>query len=442
MAQNIIRKLSNDLILRNATTADTEELIAFNSEIHKDVGEDAPDEFVAAWVRDLMTKPHPTTKPSDFIVVVDSKTKRIVSSMNLIPQTWSYEGIEFEVGRPELVGTAPEYRRKGLIREQFKVIHKWSSNRGHKMQAITGIPNYYRQFGYEMCLNLGGSREGHRTNIPKLKRDEDEQFIFRPAKVKDIPFISDLYQNTVKRSLISCVRGHEIWKYELVGRSKTASSVWLIIQSTDGESVGFVQHAPKMWNSNITVWGYELKPGISYLKVTPSLLRYLEIKGQEFAKKNEKIEFQGYSFSLGASHPVYEALPERMPRVKKPYTWYIRIPDIADFIFHIRSVLEKRLSESPACGYTGDLKICFYKNGLKLVFRNGSLLKIDPYIPEHSEDGDVFFPNLSFLQAVVGYRTFEELREIYPDCYAENDHGRALAKFLFLKKPSDLWMIN
>ena len=88
--------------------------------------------------------------------------------MNLIPQTWTYEGIEFGVGRPELVGTAPEFRNRGLVRAQFDEVHKWSAERGHMVQVITGIPYYYRLFGYEMALDLAGRRVGFEANVPKL----------------------------------------------------------------------------------------------------------------------------------------------------------------------------------------------------------------------------------------------------------------------------------
>ena len=60
--------------------------------------------------------------------------------MNLISQTWAYEGIPFEVGRPELVGTLPEYRNRGLVRAQFEEVHRWSAARGELVQGITGIP--------------------------------------------------------------------------------------------------------------------------------------------------------------------------------------------------------------------------------------------------------------------------------------------------------------
>ena len=41
-----------------------------------------------------------------------------------------------------------------LSRIQFEEVHKWSAERGETVQAITGIPFYYRQFGYEMALDL------------------------------------------------------------------------------------------------------------------------------------------------------------------------------------------------------------------------------------------------------------------------------------------------
>jgi hypothetical protein len=441
MVKKIIKELGDGLILRTASSDDADELAAFNSDIHRD-GEDEPNEFIRAWVRCLLKGSHPTLKPSDFTVVVDTNTNKIVSSLNLIPQTWSYEGIEFGVGRPELVGTDPDYRRRGLIREQFRVVHQWSEQRSHKMQAITGIPYYYRQFGYEMCLNLGGSRIGYRAHVPKLKDDENEKFNFRPVTPEDLPFIARVYDQAVRRSLITCIRDEAIWQYDIFGKDEKISGAWRIIETLESEPVGFCCHAKEMWGPNIHLFAYELKPGVSYLEVTPSLIRYLDAAGRELAEENEKIEYAGYSFELGGEHPVYETLPERMPRVGKPYSWYIRIPDLPDFLTHISSVLEKRLAESPAVGYSGDLKLGFYRSGVKLIFEKGKLMQAEGYKLKNNEESDVLFPDLSFLQILVGYKSFTELSGSLPDCHARNDHGRALANFLFPKKASNVWAIN
>src|SRR5512138_3220483 len=117
----ILRDLGNGLVMRRSTSEDADALAAFNGRIH---GEDELDsKRVAAWTHDLLARPHPTMNPDGCTIVEEAATGRIVSSMNLIPQTWTYEGIEFGVGRPELVGTLPEYRNRGLIRAQFEEVH-------------------------------------------------------------------------------------------------------------------------------------------------------------------------------------------------------------------------------------------------------------------------------------------------------------------------------
>ena len=165
--------------------------------------------------------------------------------MNLIPQTWTFAGIPFKVGRPELVGTLPEFRNRGLVRRQFEVIHQWSAKTGDQVQAITGIPYYYRLFGYEMAMNLGGGRAGYPTHIPRLKEGEAEPYHIRPATEADIPFISQLYALGCKRSLVACEWDDSLWRYELSGKSeKNVNRVEVrVIETADGKPCGFITHS-------------------------------------------------------------------------------------------------------------------------------------------------------------------------------------------------------
>ena len=218
--------LGDGLVLRRSTVQDAEALADFNARIQSDEGPEKPDDRVGAWAYDLLTKPHPTFKPGDFTVVEEQSSGKIVSSMNLIPQTWTYAGIPFKVGRPELVGTLTDYRNRGLVRRQFDVIHRWSAQNGDKLQAITGIPYYYRLFGYEMALNLGGGRAGYPKHIPRLKEGEPEPFQIRPAGEADIPFISQLYELGCRRSLVACAWDEDMWRYELSGKAKHMCTAW------------------------------------------------------------------------------------------------------------------------------------------------------------------------------------------------------------------------
>ena len=149
MEKGFICKLKDGLIIRHGTSTDGEALAKFNREIH---GEDEWDgKGVAEWTLDLASGEAPTFAPGDFTIVEDPQTGAIVSSCCTISQTWTYAGIPFKVGRPELVGTLPDYRRRGLVRKQFEILHDWSAQRGELVQIITGIPYYYRQFGYTMA---------------------------------------------------------------------------------------------------------------------------------------------------------------------------------------------------------------------------------------------------------------------------------------------------
>jgi len=89
----ILRDLGDGLILRRATAADAEPLAAFNAKVHRDPGLEGPDEPVAAWTRDLFRGDHPTFALEDFTIVEDTRRGAIVSSLNLIPQTWAYGGV-------------------------------------------------------------------------------------------------------------------------------------------------------------------------------------------------------------------------------------------------------------------------------------------------------------------------------------------------------------
>jgi GNAT superfamily N-acetyltransferase len=190
------RDLGGGLVLRRATAADTEARAAFNAAIFGEPG--APNEGSVDWTRDLMGGDHPTCA-GDFTLVEDTRRGSIVSSVVLIGQTWSYDGVEFGVGRPELVGTHPEYRRRGLIRAQFDVIHAWSAARGQRLQAITGLPGFYRQFGYEMALQLGGCRHGYPQLVPRLKEGQMDPYHVRPVTEPDLPFIAQVYREATRR---------------------------------------------------------------------------------------------------------------------------------------------------------------------------------------------------------------------------------------------------
>jgi hypothetical protein len=444
MSQNIIQDLGNGLILRRATAADSEALIAFNGNVHCNPDTQEPDKFVAAWVQDLMTRPHPTFQPGDFTIVQDTHRGAIVSSLCLISQTWSYDGIPFGVGRPELVGTLPDYRQRGLIRAQFEVIHRWSAERGEMVQGITGIPWYYRQFGYEMAMNLGGARITYRPQKPTLPDGEPEPYRLRPATEADLAFIARVYEQGTCRHPVACLRDEAQWRYELSGKSECNVNrpELCVIETSSGEAVGLLTHTARLHENRIAVLVYELEPGISWLAVTPSVVRHMWGLGEKWADQVPGQRIERIIFSLGTEHPMYHVFRDRLPQTTNPYAWYLRVPDLPGFIRHIAPALEQRLARSLLPGHSGELKISFYRSGLRLVFQQGKLSTVEPWQPTQADGGDAAFPDLSFLQLLFGYRTLDEIKSGFADCWTGNNEVRALLDALWPKKPSDLWPVS
>lgn len=445
-SKTLIRRLDDGLIVRHATPADADELADFNARVHSEAGPDQPEEPVGVWTRDMLTLPHPTMLPGDFTVVEDTNTGKIVSSMNLIPQTWTYAGIPFGVGRPELVGTAPEYRKRGLVRAQFEVIHDWCEQRGLTIQAITGIPYYYRIFGYEMTVDLGGGRVGYKNLVPRLKDEEQEPYRIRPALEADIPFLMQLYDQSASRYLLHCSRDESLWRYEISGKSdkNVNRSQLRIVETPDGQTVGFIGHPIHCWGPTMAATIYELAAGVSWGAVTPTVIRYLFATGQTLATEAGKAdEFNAFGFWMGRQHPVYQVLTDRLPRIRKPYAWYIRLPDLPGFLKRITPVLETRLAASLYPGHSGELKLTFYTSGLHLVFDQGRITTISPWQPEPvGHSGNAAFPGLTFLQLLFGYRSLEELAYAFPDCFWENELVYGLLNSLFPNTPSTIWMLS
>ena len=434
---NLPQNLGDGLTLRWATPDDAEELAAFNLRIHSD-DPNEPEEFLAFWTRDLLCGDHPTTKASDFTVVVDENAGgKIVSSVGLIGQTWTYEGIPFPVGRPELVATDENYRRRGLIRAQFAQIHALSASQGQMVQAITGIPWYYRQFGYEMTVNLGGGRSYQLNLQREAKPDSEEPYRLRPATLDDLPFLQEQYAHYCAGSLLGRLRDEAIWQYEMAGAHRTseyARHFYVIEETAVTQPLAYVEY--RDWGRAFGVREIAVRPGQSLRAVLLFLLRHLEQEAKHLNPDRKK-PYERIYFHLGESHPVYEALKRELPPGRLPYAWYIRVPDLPGFLRHITPALENRLADSVMAGHSGTLKLNFYRSQMTLVFEKGKLTDVGTYEPERLESGDAVFPELTFLKLLFGHRSLDELDAAFADCYANNE-AAVLLPILFPKRPSRL----
>jgi hypothetical protein len=173
------------------------------------------------------------------------------------------------------------------------------------------------------------------------------------------------------------------------------------------------------------------------------VIRYLEATGEAYGSRAGGDAFSSFGFWLGREHPVYEIVSSRTPRLSKPYAWYLRLADIPTFIRHIAPALEKSLGSSPFAGHSGELKLTFFRSGLKLTLEKGRLAGVDAWKPEpNGFSGDVSFPDLTFLQLLFGYRSLDELGHAFADCRWGNDNTHGLMNALFPKQASHVLAVT
>lgn len=436
------RELEHGLVLRWSTPADTERIANLSGIVHRERAEEPPNTYIMTFVRRLMQGDHPLMGPDAFGLIEDTSKEGnpVVACTCLWKHTWAYEGIPFRVGRPEIVSTDAAYRHRGLIRALFEMVHARSEAEGDLVQGITGIPYFYRQFGYEYALELDHQRPVPLVLVPKA--EADEPFTLRAATSADIPAIDALYRQRSSSSIVSERITHTQWRYEIetwqkhptLGRSLDFQ---MLVDNT-GKTAGVVAFGAARHGKTLPIYLLEFHKGVNVQVALPSLLRALHAYGLTMeTDRPDAPPLSELGFYLGTTHPVQEMLDGLTTRVKEPpYAWYVRVKDLPAFLMHIAPALEKRLAVSPVAGYSGEIKLKFYRGGLRLVFERGHLHSAEDWqAPVYNPAASGGFPPLVFLQLLFGHRDLDELRYAFPDVWIETEI-RPVLKALFPTRPS------
>jgi hypothetical protein len=437
------RDLGDGLVLRRAAATDVDALAAFNAEVHREQDAEEPNPAMAVWTRDLLGGSHPTTTAADFALVEDRARGEVVSAMGLVSQIWSYGGVPLRVGQPELVGTRPAWRGRGLVRALFEEIHAWSVARGELVQAIDGVPWFYRQFGYEFALALRGGRAIALGDLPAPGIDPPADVRIRAATTADAPALARLDASGAGRYLVTCTRDASLWRYEIDAHdSRCIHRPEIRIVERHGAPVGYVAHSPRVLGGALWVLAWECPPD-----VTAIALADLRVCGERFAARGDPDGFREIGFWLGDAHPVYAALPASRP--EPPYAWYLRVPDPAALIRALTPVFDRRLRPTD----DGILRLGFYRDGLRLRIDAGRIAEVAAWRPPIDLPGverfqpsplpraSAAFPDLAFVQLLFGHRALADLERVFPDCLVRSDAVRGLLERLFPQCPSNVWAL-
>lgn len=433
--------LKDGLVLRSldqGVASDRANLAQFYVDTFGDAGEDDAVEL-GPWVHDLLRDAHPLMSPADFWVVVDpAYDDKIVSAILLIPQTWRYANqIDLPAGRIELVATDKDYRKRGLIRAQFEAAHARCDSLGQVIQGITGIPHYYRRFGYTMAVDLGSAGALPLANIPARKEGEAATFSLRDATPDDIPQLMAWYAHSMQGAVLTNDIPERMWHFDITQRSPNTpmTSTFKVIMDRDGRDVGYINYRLGYTTGRCQLVEYAVSEDTSFLATFDDVLRALKEIAEKHQGTNGATPTRVY-FNNTLNPAVHELMSGTggCPMDTR-YAWYLRVPDVPAFLMRIAPVLEHRLKGSGAHGYTGTLSIAFQDTrGVKIHFEGGSLKDVTT---EDMDYGDAGFPYLMFLNVLFGHHTPSELMQVLPEVYA-NRQARLLLNILFPKQRSAL----
>ena len=441
--------LGNNLIVRPSSQADTETLLQLVDSVFGNMMEEPGSTHMTHLVQRVMSGTHPSMKPDDFTVVEDRNRieRQIVGCTGLLHHTWQYEHIPFSVGRPEVIATYPEYRHQGLIRALFAMMHARSKAQGHHLQAITGIPYFYRQFDYEYALELWNTCTIDAEQLSEATYNLSTGYALRDATPEDIPLIQKLYEVQRYKGMISQIVDERWWLHQIrtwrheMPEQNINSHVQMI--ECAGRTKGYVITSAPQVKRYMQIWDLQLVDDVDLQEAMPAILHKLANSGtQERVYLQQNTSLNELRFMLGRTHPAFSMLDKMSKSTSQnQYAWYIRVSDLPLFLVHIAPALDLRLADVDSGTFSGELKLDFYRSGLRLVFEHGHLTATEVWQqqPGNYVKADAGFPPNVFLQLLFGHRNLEELCYIFPDVWVKDERVGALLQILFPTKLS--WVL-
>jgi hypothetical protein len=436
--------LGDGLVMRWARPEDLERQVTLTAEVFLQYPGGPPSVEVEPWSRELGSGTHPQSGIDRLAIVEDVRRGIMVSCTWLISMSVAYGDIVIPVGRPEHVATHPDYRRRGLVGKLFEMIHQRSEADGDLVQMITGIPYFYRQFGYEYALELGGGSIVERAAVHRLR--DDTGFRVRVAHPDELTATHDLFMASQEHCLVRNDFSDTYWRWLHDGINPATGFGWqsLVVLDRDDRLAGAVLMLTRRWGRLVDVLGIAAGTGRSLHEILPPALRAIdEVAANLLPMPVESMpEYDALRFQVGSGHSVHQLLAHECGgRFQPGYAWLVRTSNLPRLLQTIAPVLESRLAASPLRGYTGRLALDFYRSGLTIAFERGTITGFEEGRVEPAPRAAAGMPPGVFLQLVFGRRTLEELKHILPDTWATPE-AELLIDSVFPAVPSNVLPVN
>jgi GNAT superfamily N-acetyltransferase len=383
--------LDDNLVLRSLRSdADKERFAVFNATFNNP--------FEGATCACLMHH-YPETSLDDYWLVEDPSSGEVVSTTCLLPWVCRFDGIDLRVAQLEMVLTHPAYRGRGLVRAQMKHFEQVVLERGYDLSIISGIPNYYRQFGYAYAIDGDRCEALPVWKIPDHPPGVGQPLRLRKARSTDILLLDAGYTGGTSALNIAIRRTSAHWQYLL---EAAQHHVEMVENAQTGETLGYVTLLRD--DEPITILENGLVEAVDCLR----LLLHLK------AQACRQVLVYGSPYT-----PLVQLAHSLGSQVVQSTQWLLRFPDLARFLVRIGPVMENRLAGSAWRGLNIELIVNLYRQAFRLRFQSGRLAGVDSLgfvdASMGADGGHLCIPPEAFVRLVSGYRALEALFDAWPD---------------------------
>ncbi|MFD6112563.1 GNAT family N-acetyltransferase [Streptomyces yangpuensis] len=307
--------LADGLVLRQARPADLDQIGALLS------ARGEPDDAVDH--RLVVTDPDAGL--SACAVVADGD--RVVSTATLLDEEVCIGGVRLPAGQVELVATEAEYEGRGLVRALMHWAHERSAARGHVVQAMIGIPYFYRLFGYEYAVDIPQALNVNALPPlpPPLPQPGDGNATLRAARPSDIPAMAALQASAQGGFDVTMPHSAACWRWLLDHESSN-----LVVLEQAGTVIATARTTPP---------GEEMLLAEAAARDESAARELLSAVGAPAAGEGLQVVHRAGTVTGNAWQEFLDHEPRRSAE-----QYYIRIPDIAVLLDRLRPLFWQRLT--------------------------------------------------------------------------------------------------
>ena len=259
----------------------------------------------------------PESAPAGTAVVLDGD--RVVATASLLDEELDLCGHLVPAGQVELVATAVDHEGRGLARALMQWCHDRSRARGHLVQVMIGIPNFYRRFGYSYAMPMP------RVHAMTGRVEAPAGLIVRRATAADIAVMAQLQDVEQRTADLRMPHSAGCWRW-LVARS--GSEQWV------AEREGAVVAVGRLLPDEGVVGELAATDGAGAVALLARAAEAARVAG---------VPLHVQPRGRGCAH---DAVAPYLDRGDLPEWFYARVPDLAPLLEHLGPLLGERLRDS------------------------------------------------------------------------------------------------